>query len=315
MFLSVGVMYAQQLPLFTQYKNNAFLINPAMAGYDGFTSFNFTSRRQWIGMENSPITYAFSAQSRLLSKPHQVIKKPARNNVLKGSTKGRVGLGGYVLNDVNGLVSRTGIQFTYAYHIYLHRSQLSFGLGGQLFQFKIDETKLTYRDKTDPLAQSDLKIVALIPDANFGVLLSSDDYFLGLSANQLFQSALKLGSSDISEMKMHRHYYFMGGRKFNLNKTYNIEPSFLLKTSEQFFPQVDISCKVGYENDFWAGLSYRSSGSLSGLFGVRAQQVFFGYSYDYALTSIRKYSMGSHEIFISLKLGDNARRYRWINRY
>ena len=310
-----GDLFCQQLPLYTQYKNNAFLLNPAMAGFDGYTSFNLTTRKQWIGMENSPLTYSISAQTRFLKQSYRVINRPVRNNVLRPSTKGRVGMGGFLFNDVNGFVSRTGVQMSYAYHIYMHRQQLSFGLGGQLFQHKIDESKLTYRDNNDPLAQSGLNTVALIPDASVGALLSSEHYFVGFSANQLFESVLKLGSSDLSNLKMHRHYYLMAGRKFFFDKGFDIEPSFLLKTTEQFLPQLDVSCKVSYADDYWVGLSYRTSGSISGLFGVRTNKLYIGYAYDFALSSIRKYNMGSHEVFLSVKLGDNARRYRWVNRY
>ena len=192
---------AQQFPLYTQYKNNGFLLNPAMAGYDGYTSFNLTSRKQWIGFENAPLTYSLSGQTRLLRKSYQIKNRPVRNNTLRPGTKGRVGLGGYLLNDVNGHLSRTGAQFTYAYHIIMHRNQLSFGLGGQMFQYKIDESKLTYRDITDPIAQTMLNTVALIPDANFGVYFFNDIYYLGFSANQLFESVLKIGSSDLSALK------------------------------------------------------------------------------------------------------------------
>ncbi|GAH39388.1 unnamed protein product, partial [marine sediment metagenome] len=48
---------------------------------------------------------------------------------------------------------------------------------------------------------------------------------------------------------------------------------------------------------------------------VRVNQLYFGYAFDYTLTSIRKHSFGSHEVMIALKLGDNARRYRWLDRY
>ncbi len=286
-----------------------------MAGSDGYTSFNLTTRKQWIGIAESPVTYSISGQTRLLKRSYKIINRPVKRNLLMPSTKGRVGLGGFFFNDVNGYVSRTGIQMTYAYHIHMHRNQLSFGLSGQIFQFKIDETRLTYKDITDPIAQANLNTVALIPDANFGVFLTSDQYFIGFSANQLFESVLKLGSSDLSNLKMHRHYYLMGGYKFYLSDDYDIEPSFLLKTSEQFLPQADISCKIGYMNDYWAGVSYRTSGSVSALFGIRANRLYFGYAYDFGLTSIRKYSMGSQEVFFSLKFGDKARRYRWINRY
>lgn len=38
---------AQQLPLFSQYLFNGFLINPAYAGIDGLTTVNIVSREQW----------------------------------------------------------------------------------------------------------------------------------------------------------------------------------------------------------------------------------------------------------------------------
>jgi len=59
-------LQAQQLPQYSQYMMNKFLINPAVAGSEGYTAFNLTAREQWIGLENSPRTYAFSAQTRVL---------------------------------------------------------------------------------------------------------------------------------------------------------------------------------------------------------------------------------------------------------
>lgn len=307
---------SQQLPLYTQYMNNGFLINPAMAGYDGYTSFNLTARRQWAGFENAPLNYSFSGQTRLLRQSYQIKTRRIRKNKFKQSTKGRVGIGGYVFNDINGLVSRTGGQFSYAYHIYMYQSQLSFGLGGQMYQYKIDRDKLTFYNEGDPLIQSDLKTVAFIPDANFGVYWTSPEWFIGFSANQLFQSVLKLGSGDLGNLKMYRHYYLMGGYRFiNQASGFDFEPSFLLKTTEQFLPQGDISFKAYYKTDYWVGLSYRTNGSIAGMFGIRSDKLYIGYAYDYSLSSIRKYSFGSHEVLLSVKFGSNARRFRWLNRY
>ena len=308
---------AQQLPLYTQYQNNGFLLNPAMAGYDGYTSFNVTTRKQWLGFQESPLTYSFSGQTRLLKRSYRIINKPIRNKrKFKPSRSGRVGLGGFVFNDVNGLVSRTGMQFSYAYHIYMLRSQLSFGLGGQMFQYKIDRDRITTFREGDPTINSDMNIVAFIPDFNFGVYWTSRTYFVGFSANQLFQSPVKLGSNGLDEFKLLRHYYLMGGyRIINEYSGFDFEPSFLLKTTEQLVPQADISFKVYYKKDYWAGISYRTSGTVAALFGVKADSIYVGYAFDFPLSSIRKYSFGSHEIFISLKFGSSARRYRWINRY
>jgi hypothetical protein len=45
------------------------------------------------------------------------------------------------------------------------------------------------------------------------------------------------------------------------------------------------------------------------------KQLHIGYAFDYMFTAIQKHTYGSHEIVLALKLGDNARRYRWLNRY
>jgi type IX secretion system PorP/SprF family membrane protein len=315
------VLYGQQLPLYTQYKNNGFLLNPAMAGFDGYTSINLTARKQWLGFSDSPFTYSASVQSRLMRKSYSIKNRGARGNKITNSTKGRVGLGGYLFKDVNGLISRTGIQFSYAYHIYMYKSQLSFGLAGQAFQYKIDRdristfTELT-NSGTDPAIEGDLTYVTFIPDANVGIFWTSPEFYLGLAANQLFQSKLKLGSSALGNLRLLRHYYLMGGYRFiNRQTGFDFEPSFLLKTTEQFIPQADISFKVYYQTDYWIGVSYRTNGTLSAMFGVRAGNIYVGYSYDYALSAIRKYNFGSHEVFLSFKFGSDARRYRWLNRY
>lgn len=313
--------HAQQLPLYSQYKNNGFLLNPAMAGHDGFTSINLTARKQWVGFSNAPLTYSASVQGRLMRRSYSIRNNKTGRNRLKNSTKGRVGLGGFIFNDINGLVSRTGASFTYAYHIYMYQSQISFGLAGQIFQYKIDRDRITTYNElanlgTDPTIEGGANYVTFIPDANFGVFWTSPEFYLGLSANQLFQSKLKLGSSALGNLQLLRHYYLMGGyRIINRRTGFDLEPSFLLKSTEQLIPQADLTLKLYYKTDYWIGASYRTSGSVTAMFGVRADNIYVGYSYDYALSAIRKYNFGSHEIFVSFKFGSDARRYRWLNRY
>ncbi len=286
-----------------------------MAGHDGYTSFNITSRKQWVGFENSPLTYSVSGQTRLLKKSYRIINRPVKSNKYKPSSKGRVGIGGFVFNDINGLVARTGVQMSYAYHIYIRQSQLSFGLAAQVFQYKIDHTRLETFD-IDPTINTDLKIATFIPDANAGIYWTSPKFYLGFSANQLLQSPLKLGSDVLSDFQLLRHYYLMGGYRFiGYQSGFDLEPSFLMKTTEQLLPQVDLSLKLYYKTEYWIGTSYRTSGSIAVMFGLRKEHMYFGYAYDYALSSIRKYNFGSHEVMISLKFGSNARRFRWLNRY
>ena len=304
---------AQQMPLYSQYLMNGYLLNPAITGHDGYTSFNLTARQQWLGIKNAPATRSFSGQTRLLRKSHVIKSRSVKNRSLKPSTKGRVGLGGFIYNDRNGAIERTGAQVSYAYHIFVKETQFSFGLSAGIFQFKIHEDDLTFADP-DEFAAS-LKKVVYVPDANLGFYVSDPRYYAGISVHQLFQSYLRLGNRQIKEFRMIRHYYVLGGYRFELRNDYSIEPNFLFKGTEKKSFQLDLGGRIQYKNDFWAGLAFRTSGTLIIMAGVRIQQLYIGYSFDYMLSSIQKHTYGSHELVMALKLGDNARRYRWLNRY
>jgi type IX secretion system PorP/SprF family membrane protein len=308
------------MPLFSQYVMNGYLLNPAIAGHDGFTSLNLTARQQWIGIKGAPYTQAFSGQTRLLRRSHVIKSKSVRNRTLKPSTKGRVGLGGFIYNDRNGAVDRTGLQASYAYHIFVRETQFSFGLSAGVFQFKINQD-LIFGDQlendgttSDPIALA-YKKVTYVPDANLGFYISDPRYFAGISVNQLFQSYLRIGNRQLEEYKMIRHYYLMGGYHFHLSQEHTIEPSILFKATERKTFQLDLGARYIYNGNYWAGLTYRTSGTLIFLAGVKVNQLYFGYAFDYMLSSIQRHTYGSHEIVLALKLGDNARRYRWLIRY
>lgn len=304
---------AQQLPVYSQYILNGFLINPAMAGYDGYTSFNTTARQQWLGWKDAPRTYSASWQTRILHHDYKIVNHPLRRkNMLIPSNKGRVGLGAYIINDANANVARTGISFTYAYHIILNNQQLSFGLAAKMFQYRISRESLSFGEDGDPVMN--LNMVAYSPDADFGVQFRGFDYFVGFSVSNLLQTSVLIGDLP-PDFETFRHYWLMGGYRFLIADDFELEPSALLKTSENWNPQGDFSLRLYYLDLFWGGLSYRTNKSIIAMVGVRVEGLHFGYSFDWALSEIGHYNYGSHEITLSVKLGSSARRYKWLNRY
>jgi type IX secretion system PorP/SprF family membrane protein len=306
----------QQLPIYTQYIQNGFMINPAMAGHDGYTSFNTTARQQWLGFKEAPRTYSASWQTRLMRKSYKIKTNAiGGNNRLVPSTRGRVGLGAYIMNDVNANFARTGVSFTYAYHIIMNNQQLSFGLSVKTFQYRIYKEALSFGVDGDPVLNGNFNTVAYSPDADVGILFRSKDYFAGFSVSNLLQTSVLIGTNELADFKTYRHYWLMGGYKFELNNEYDLEPGILLRTSENWNPMGDLSLKLYYLDLFWGGISYRTNKSLIALVGVRLESLFFGYSFDWALSEIGHYNYGSHEITLSVKLGDNSRRYKWLNRY
>jgi type IX secretion system PorP/SprF family membrane protein len=310
-------LHAQQLPQYSQYMMNKFLINPAVAGSEGYTAFNITAREQWIGLEHSPRTYAFSGQTRILKNSFIARGASIRKKRAAASRSGKVGLGGYIFTDRSGLVNRTGLKLTYSYHISFQRGQLSFGLTGSFYQFKVNKEEMHLYHPDDDLFNN-YNNRMFIPDADIGVYYSDPKLFAGFSASQLFSAALKFGQSSYDNFRLLRHYYLIGGANFDINDYLIIEPSVLLKTSEMWKLQLDLTGKLYIYENYWAGLSYRTGAEAGAIIitaGLKVDKFYFGYSFDYTLSSIMRYSFGSHEFMIAVKLGDSARRYKWLIRY
>jgi len=319
MLLAESYVYSQQSPTYSQYMMNQFLINPARAGSYSYTTLSLVAREQWIGLQESPKTHAIAGQTRLLNSSYINRSQSVRNQYKKPHGKGRVGLGGYLFNDRHGIIDRTGAQMAYAYHIPIQHQQLSFGLSLSLTQYTLDEQKIVLFDdpmygQEDPLIWESRNAL-FIPDATIGVFYRFPRFYSGLSVSQLFQSSLTFENEYAEKFRIRRHYYGMAGYVYRLNREYEIEPSILIKSTEQFNMQFDINCRVFYRNDYWGGLTYRTLNALIVMGGIKIDKFLFGYAFDFTFASIQKHNYGSHEFTIVAKFGDDARRYRWLERY
>ncbi|MEN8158050.1 MAG: type IX secretion system membrane protein PorP/SprF [Bacteroidota bacterium] len=305
---------AQQVPLYSQYMLNGFLLNPAAAGAEGYTAANLTVREQWVGFSEAPSTYALSFQHRIIRDSYISRSSSIRRRRRTTSRGGKVGLGGYIYNDRNGAVERTGLKATYAYHIPMPHSQLSFGLSFSGYQFRLDDDLINLEDPGDALWLGASKSV-FIPDADVGVYYSARDYWAGFSVDQLLESTLKIGDAGYDRYKMERNYYLMGGYDFKVRRDVILTPSTLVKYAENGELQVDISGKLYYQQSYWGGLSYRTGHTIIVMAGVSVDRLMFGYAFDIGLGSIMKHSYGTHEFSFIVKFGNIAQRYRWLNRY
>lgn len=311
-----GFASGQQLPLYSQYLYNRFLINPAVAGSDGYTSLNLTAREQWVGYSGAPRTFSFSAQTRILKKSYILKQSKLRREVFRPATDGRVGLGGYVFSDKNGLIQRTGFQFSYAYHLWLQNStQLSFGLALTGYHYKISDQLIDFEDPNEPWMNNNLRRGIFVPDATFGAYILNAKYCFGFSSDQLFEASAKIANNAYENFKVNRHYYLFGAYDLAIDYVSVLQPSFLIMTSGQLMPQADIGLTYVYENNFWGGLAYRTSGAIIANIGVKHENMFFGYAFDFTMQEIQRVTYGTHEITMAVKFGDNMRRYRWLDRY
>lgn len=305
---------SQQTPLYSQYLMNAFTINSAMAGYEGYTSFNLTSRQQWLGIDNAPRTFSMSIETRILKRSYIIKRRSLRENKFIPARTGRVGMGINIFSDRNGYFNQTGITMSYAYHIPFPNAQLSFGLSASLSQFKIDPSGISFRNPETRL-QLIINQPTYLPDANAGVFYTNRSLYFGFSAAELLQSFAKFGNPGLQSLQINRTYYIIAGYRYTLSNRIAYEPSILIKTSGQLNPQADLSFKVYYYENYWMGISYRTVNTMIIFIGLKKKQFFIGYAFDYSFNALQQNTFGSHELSILMKFGDSARRYKWINRF
>ncbi len=320
LFLTCSHGMAQQSPLYSQYILNEFVINPSMAGIDGLTSINFTGRKQWLGWELAPETYSASFSARILKSPSTFLGKKKSGSKMRKSPSGKIGLGGSLMNDRNGAIVRTNINFTYAYHVDFNQSQLSFGLSFLAQQFRIDQELAELSGQPGDPAGGLIGKSTYIPDAAFGMNFSSSNLNIGISAFQLFQSPIKFDGQEVyfKELQQTRYYHFNGaylGKLKGVSYKWEYEPSLIIRATETLQASADISIRLIYEKEYWAGLSFRTSGDFILLMGIKLNRLYFGYSFDYGFNELSKLSYGSHEALFAIKLGDSTRRYRYWERY
>jgi type IX secretion system PorP/SprF family membrane protein len=284
--LSLGAI-AQQLPEFSQYINNDYLLNPAIAGTKDYAPVTVSARMQWVGFNNAPNTQIAS---------------------IHGALNKNVGLGFSVINAIAGPTSSTSIQLAYSYRIKLsEKTKLSFGIAPMLIQQSLQKDKMTLDDQNDNTFNR-ISGKTMVADLNAGVYLYGNKYFISLSVPQLMENKVRLGDALFTE-KLKRHYVLYGGYDIKVKEKFVLTPSVLIKAIEGGAPiQFDVNFKATYNKFIWLGLSYRGSTSQNfnetavASLGVMKYNFVFGYAFDYSLSNISTYSSGSHEVFLTYRI-------------
>ena len=308
-------LYSQQFPSYTQFTMNKFLINPAVAGIDGFTTVNLFAREEWVGFKGTPRTHALSVDSRILGNSYILRNLAVRKNETEKTRSGRMSWGASIWSDLNGPIDKTVLNGTYGYHIDLGESQLSFGMSMLLYQLRIqDDQFIQSDDAVDPLIiEGDQSI--WITDANFGIFYTARNYYAGYSTIQLFNSGAQFGEKGQGKYQLDRQHNIIGGYRFNNGGIFEVEPAVLLKIPESGVTQFDLNIKCTYNSRYWAGLNYRTNSIMSIFGGINYERYYFGYAFDYPFGNSIPNTYGSHEFTVSARFGDTARRYKWLRSY
>lgn len=282
-------LFGQQLPLYSQYMMNSYYINPAIAGSKEYSPVKLSVHKQWLGIKDSPSTQTLSGHTMLDNET--------------------VGLGGVIFNDDFGPTSHTGIMATYAYHFKISRKQkISLGLTAMGFQYKMDQRFLNLTNPDDNAITYQVE-KTFIPDASLGAYFYGPNYAAGISAAHIFQSKLKI-NQNLNENRMVRHYFLFGSYYFEFKNSplVDIEPSILVKSIETVSPQIDFNVKFFYNDDYWAAFSVRPNDAFVAGVGLKINNYYFGFAYDFTFSDLSSYTVGSQEIIFGINVGERGGR-------
>jgi len=273
---------AQQLPHYTQYMFNDFVINPAVAGVHNFYQIRTNHRFQWVGLVDPPMTNSIAFYG-----PHAKLD---------------MGYGAYIYNDVTGPTSRTGLTGSYAYNIAVTSDiRLSMGISASIMQFRVDGTQLDPKDVSD-IAILESVSTSYLPDAGIGLYLYADNFYVGLSAAQLLNNSIKIFDNKNGLNRLKTHINLIGAYRLDLGEQWILEPSVMVKGTAPKELNVDVTAKIEWNRTLWAALSYRYNESVGVLLGYSYDEtLFFGYAYDIGISTLRKYNTGTHEIMIGYR--------------
>lgn len=274
---------AQQLMTASLYDQHGTLFNPATAGSRKIASLGASYRTMWSGIDGAPQTTLLFGSAYL--------------------TNAKVGIGGYIYNDVTGPTRRTGLQTAYAYHIPLaNDASFSVGLEARLQQFAIDKGKIQESLGNDPvMGAADTRFKG---DAGLGIAYTGKKLQAGISVSQLIQSKLDVYSGNLTrteEARLYRHYYFHGNYHWNVDGMTSIIPNFLVIYLPNAPTEFQGGVRVEHNDVFWWGLSMRARQSWMLSAGVKLQKKFtLGYCFDIYSSPLSVYDRGAnaHELLL-----------------
>jgi len=278
-----GALNGQQLMTSSLYDQHGNLHNPATAGSAKHVMIGASYRKTWDGISGAPQT-----------------------TLIFGSTylkNAKIGIGGYLYNDVTGPTRRTGGQMAYSYHIQMaNDATFSLGLEARLQQFSLDKAKLSATLGNDPvLASAESRFKA---DAGFGLAYNGKKLQVGASVSQLIQSKLDFYSGNLNpteEGRLYRHYYLHGNYEWDVDGNTKIIPNLLFIYLPNAPLEVQGGARVEHNDVFWWGLGLRARQSWMISAGVKIQKKFtIGYCFDIFNTPLSVYDRGAngHEILL-----------------
>lgn len=272
---------AQQDPLYNLYSFNQYMINPAYAGvYNNFNG-NLITRKQWAGIEGTPLTNVLSLHSSIANK---------------------FGGGLLLVNDQLGVNNNMEGQLSFSYKVIDETNKtLSFGVQGGFINYRYDynDLNLAFVDDEGLDMNNDS-----FSKGNFGtgIFYMEEKFFLGFSVPRILNVRVNDGITESTRYQP--HYYLSGGYiiKSNSVSEFLLKPTALLRyTGDQL--SADLSMNALFLKTWWVGVTLRNLSGVAISTQFQVDRKFrFGYSFELPTNQLRQSNLGTHEVSLMIEL-------------
>jgi type IX secretion system PorP/SprF family membrane protein len=281
--LCIPAALAQVDPLYAQYLNNPFLINPAYTGMNNYLNAMAGFRKQWAGFDGSPTTLSATGHTSLI------------NN--------KMGVGLIVSQDLIGENSNTFVNATYAYKLQLDETtSFSFGLQAGIMSFRSDNGELNPADPADPVFTGVQNSIS--PSFGAGVIVKNDKFFAGLSVPRMLKATTEFDNSNgAGEVNLYtQHFYGFASYTFLLSPRVRFKPSILVRTVSGAPLSWDLNAQFNIDERYGIGAFTRGFETVGLLAQVKFTQYHFGYVFELPLNSSVGTKFTSHDITLGVNL-------------
>lgn len=266
-------------PLGMQYFTNQYLANPAMAGLDTGLHISTAYRAQFNESPGSPVT------------------KSAAADYYVGN---RVGAGINIFNDEAGLINRTRVALTYAYHLPVNDrgDRLNFGISAGFNNERLDRSAIV-GNEDDPSIGLYNRREAFF-EGDFGVAYTSEKFTLQASVPNIMNTFRKEENRTIDGAI----FYAALSYKLPVSEEVMIEPKACFRGVRGYDNLFDFGANATFFNNLFnvfgmyhtsknytlgAGLSYKNT------LGVHAM-------YTSQTSGLKNYTDGMFELGLTLNL-------------
>lgn len=272
--------YSQQDKLITHFIYDKMSLNPGSTGLDDGICGTMIYRNQWDKVNGAPNSAVFNVEANM-------------NRYFPG------GIGISFFHDAIGFSRQNNLLLNYSYPLQIQGAGvLGIGVGVGIINFGMNPDWVP--PTTNPDNSLPTGFAATNLDLNFGLYFKgNNDYYVGLSSTHLNQSLLTQTVGVIDQQyQTARHYYLMGGKKFNNIGNGDVDVQMLMRTDLVKF-SADINARYIWNNIAYGGLTYRTSDAVAIMLGFVPMTNFtVGYSYDITINQLSSVSRGSHEVLM-----------------